>query len=77
MTTLTEAVDRAEGLAARSLKAEKKAGLSVHGRAGLPCPRCGDTVREVSFATKALQYCPTCQTGGQPLADRRMSRLLK
>jgi len=77
VTTLTEAVDRAEGLAAESLKAEKKAGLSVHGRAGLPCPRCGDTVREVSFATKALQYCPTCQTGGQPLADRRMSRLLK
>ena len=75
--TLREAVTRADGLAAGQLKAEKKSGLSVHGRAGLPCPRCGDTVREVSFATKALQYCPTCQTGGQPLADRRLSRLLK
>jgi formamidopyrimidine-DNA glycosylase len=75
--TLRAAVARAEGLAAGQLKAEKKSGLSVHGRAGLPCPRCGDTVREVSFATKALQYCPTCQTGGKPLADRRLSRLLK
>ena len=75
--TLREAVGRAEGLAARSLKAEKKSGLQVHGRAGLACPRCGDTVREVSFSTKALQYCPTCQTGGKPLADRRLSRLLK
>ena len=75
--TLRDAVGRAEGLAARALKAEKKSGLQVHGRAGLACPRCGDTVREVSFATKALQYCPTCQTGGKPLADRRLSRLLK
>jgi len=75
--TLREAVRRADGLAAGKLKAEKKSGLSVHGRTGLPCPRCGDTVREVSFATKSLQYCPTCQTGGQPLADRRLSRLLK
>jgi formamidopyrimidine-DNA glycosylase len=75
--TLRAAVGRAEGLAAGKLKAEKKSGLNVHGRAGLPCPRCGDTVREVSFADKALQYCPTCQTDGKPLADRRLSRLLK
>jgi formamidopyrimidine-DNA glycosylase len=75
--TLRAAVGRAEGLAAGKLKAEKKSGLSVHGRAGLPCPRCGDTVREVSFADKALQYCATCQTDGKPLADRRLSRLLK
>jgi DNA-formamidopyrimidine glycosylase len=75
--TLREAVVRAEGLATKELKAEKKLGLSVHGRTGLPCPRCGDTVREVSFATKSLQYCPTCQTDGKPLADRRLSRLLK
>ncbi|MDP9101400.1 MAG: Fpg/Nei family DNA glycosylase [Actinomycetota bacterium] len=75
--TLSAAVARAEGLATKELKAEKKLGLSVHGRAGLPCPRCGDEVREVSFATKSLQYCPTCQTGGTPLADRRLSKLLK
>jgi formamidopyrimidine-DNA glycosylase len=75
--TLRGAVMRAGGLAAGKLKAEKKSGLSVHGRTGLPCPRCGDTVREVSFADKSLQYCPTCQTDGKPLADRRLSRLLK
>lgn len=74
---LREAVARSAGLAAADVKAEKKSGLRVHGRAGQPCPVCGDTVREVSFADSALQYCPTCQTGGKPLADRRMSRLLK
>jgi formamidopyrimidine-DNA glycosylase len=76
-STLTDAVRRSAGLAAGELKAEKKSGLNVHGRTGLPCPRCGDEVREVSFATKSLQYCATCQTGGKPLADRRLSRLLK
>ncbi|WP_405527541.1 Fpg/Nei family DNA glycosylase [Streptomyces avidinii] len=75
--TLREAVGRAHGVAAGKLKAEKKSGLRVHGRAGEPCPVCGDTVRSVSFADSSLQYCPTCQTGGKPLADRRLSRLLK
>ncbi|ELP67269.1 Fpg/Nei family DNA glycosylase [Streptomyces turgidiscabies] len=75
--TLTEAVERSRGLAAGRLKAEKKSGLRVHGRTGELCPVCGDTVREVSFSDSSLQYCPTCQTGGRPLADRRMSRLLK
>jgi DNA-formamidopyrimidine glycosylase len=76
-TTLTEAVERSAGLAAADLKGEKKSGLRVHGRAGQDCPVCGDTIKEVSFADSALQYCPTCQTGGKPLADRRLSRLLK
>lgn len=76
-TTLRDALARSDGLAASALKAEKKAGLAVHGRTGQPCPVCGDTVREVSFADRSLQYCPTCQTGGVPLADRRMSRLLR
>ncbi|MFD8306347.1 Fpg/Nei family DNA glycosylase [Streptomyces sp. NPDC059690] len=76
-TTLTEAVERSRGLAAGRLKAEKKSGLRVHGRTGEACPVCGDTIREVSFSDSSLQYCPTCQTGGKPLADRRMSRLLK
>jgi formamidopyrimidine-DNA glycosylase len=75
--TLRTAVERSAGTAAGELKAEKKSNLNVHGRTGLPCPRCGDEVREVSFATKSLQYCATCQTDGKPLADRRMSRLLK
>ena len=76
-TTLGEAVERSAGLAAADLKGEKKSGLRVHGRAGQECPACGDTIREVSFADSAMQYCPTCQTGGKPLADRRLSRLLK
>jgi formamidopyrimidine-DNA glycosylase len=74
---LADALSRSDGLAASGLKSEKKSGLAVHGRTGQPCPVCGDTIREVSFATKSLQYCPTCQTGGKPLADRRLSRLLK
>ena len=76
-STLQDAVTRSEGVAAAELKKEKKTGLRVHGRNGEACPICGDTIREVSFADSSLQYCPTCQTGGKPLADRRMSRLLK
>ena len=74
---LGDAVERSRGLAMSELKGEKKSNLAVHGRTGEKCPVCGDTVREVSFADSSLQYCPTCQTGGKPLADRRMSRLLK
>ncbi|WP_329398390.1 zf-TFIIB domain-containing protein [Streptomyces lydicus] len=75
--TLAEAVERARGLAPADLKEGKRSGLRVHGRTGETCPVCGDTIREVSFSDSALQYCPTCQTGGKPLADRRLSRLLK
>jgi ribosomal protein S13 len=74
---LLDAVARSVGQGAARLKAEKRSGLAVHARAGLPCPVCGDTVREVSFADRAFQYCPTCQTGGKPLADRRLSRLIR
>ena len=74
---LTDAVTRSADVPVSGLKSEKKSGLRVHGRTGQPCPICGDTVREVRFASKSLQYCATCQTGGKPLADRRMSRLLK
>ncbi|SRX93844.1 Formamidopyrimidine-DNA glycosylase [Saccharothrix espanaensis DSM] [Mycobacterium shimoidei] len=77
VSVLTDAVTRSVGQQAATLKGEKRSGLRVHARTGLPCPVCGDTVREVSFADKSFQYCPTCQTGGKVLADRRMSRLLK
>jgi formamidopyrimidine-DNA glycosylase len=77
ITVLTDAVSRSVGQQAATLKGEKRSGLRVHARTGLPCPVCGDTVREVSFADKSFQYCPTCQTGGKVLADRRLSRLLK
>ncbi|CAN5267317.1 Fpg/Nei family DNA glycosylase [soil metagenome] len=76
-TTLTDAVERSIGQTAARLKGEKRSGLRVHARTGLPCPVCGDTVREVSFADRSLQYCPTCQTGGKPLADRRTSKFLR
>ncbi|WP_405455523.1 Fpg/Nei family DNA glycosylase [Streptomyces sp. NBC_00101] len=76
-TTLEDAVARSSGVAAGRLKAEKRGGMRVHGRAGEACPVCGDTILEVSFSDSALQYCPTCQTGGKPLADRRTSRFLK
>jgi formamidopyrimidine-DNA glycosylase len=75
--TLAAAVATASGKPAKELKDAKRAGMRVHGRTGETCPVCGDTVREVSFADSSLQYCATCQTGGKPLADRRMSRLLK
>jgi formamidopyrimidine-DNA glycosylase len=75
--TLVGAVRAASGKPAAELKDAKRAGMRVHGRTGMPCPECGDVVREVSFADTSLQYCATCQTGGKPLADRRMSRLLK
>ena len=74
---LRSAVQRSVGQDAARLKGEKRSGLRVHARTGLPCPVCGDTVHEVSYAERAFQYCPTCQTGGKPLADRRMSRLLR
>jgi formamidopyrimidine-DNA glycosylase len=75
--TLHDALERANGLAASELKKEKKSGLRVHGRTGEACPVCGDTIRQVIFSDSTLQYCPTCQTGGKPLADRVLSRLLK
>ena len=74
---LGDAVARSVGQRAAELKGEKRAGLRVHARSGLPCPVCGDVVREVSFADSSLQYCPRCQTGGKPLADRRLSRLVR
>src|SRR5450756_2240264 len=75
--TLAGAISAASGKPAKALKDAKRAGMRVHGRTGQACPVCGDVVREVSFAESSLQYCATCQTGGKPLADRRMSRLLK
>jgi len=76
-STLTDAIER---------ERERTGGLSapklgdkfiVHARYGSPCPRCDDTLRRVSYESYEVTYCPTCQTGGKPLADRRMSRLVK
>lgn len=76
-TTLTEAVAAASGAPPSELKDSKRRGMQVHGRRDEPCPVCADTVRSVFFADRSLEYCPTCQTGGTRLADRRLSRLLK
>jgi formamidopyrimidine-DNA glycosylase len=59
--------------------AEPKLGTNfeVHGHAGDPCPRCGETLRRVSYESYEIAYCPACQTGGKVLADRRLSRLVK
>jgi formamidopyrimidine-DNA glycosylase len=65
---------------------EREGGLSapklgerfrVHNRAGTPCPECGDGLRRVSYESYEVTYCPTCQTDGKILADRRLSRLVK
>jgi len=75
--TLESAIAGASGRPAAELKDSKRKALRVHGRTGEACPVCGDEVREVSFADSSLQYCPTCQTGGKLLADRRTSKFLK
>ncbi|SMO63243.1 Fpg/Nei family DNA glycosylase [Propioniciclava tarda] len=74
---LAGAIERASGLPPKELKDDKRNSMRVHGKKGQPCPTCGTTVAEVSFADSFLNYCPTCQTGGKILADRRMSKLLK
>ena len=74
---LGDAVARAVGQDAARLKGEKRSGMRVRARTGLPCPVCGDTVREVAYSERSFQYCPTCQTQGRTLADRRLSRLVK
>ena len=76
-TTLTDAVAAASGKPPADLKDAKRRGMQVHARRGETCPVCGDTIRSVFFADRSLEYCPTCQTGGKVLADRRLSRLLK
>ncbi|GAB3600460.1 Fpg/Nei family DNA glycosylase [Microbacterium tumbae] len=75
--TLRDAVRTASGKPPADLKDAKRGGFQVHARRGEACPVCGDAIRSVFFADRSLEYCPTCQTGGRPLADRRLSRLLK
>jgi formamidopyrimidine-DNA glycosylase len=74
---LSAAVERLIPLSGDGLTTKADRGYVVHDRAGELCPRCGDTIRMVSFEEFTIYYCPTCQTGGKPLADRRLSRLLR
>jgi len=50
--------------------------MAVHGRYGLPCPRCGEPIQRIRYADNETNYCARCQTGGKVLADRSLSRLL-
>ena len=77
VAVLTEAVAVAAGRPLTDLKDTKRAHMRVHGRTGEPCAVCGTPIAEISYSSSSMQYCPGCQTGGKPLADRRMSRLLK
>lgn len=74
---LREGIERAQGVPWNELKDGKRFAMRVHGRTGEMCDVCGDVIREVSYVDESFQYCPTCQTGGTVLADRRMSKLLK
>jgi formamidopyrimidine-DNA glycosylase len=76
-TVMRDAVSRAREVDIGALKPDKKEHMAVHGRTGQACPVCADTIRQVSLSTRSFQYCPTCQTGGRVLADRRLSRLLR
>lgn len=51
--------------------------LKIHRHEGEPCPRCGTTLKAVHFEDYIIAYCPTCQTEGRVLKDRRLSRLLR
>jgi len=76
VAVLHEATDR-ERKRVGGLPAKMGDRFTIHNRHGQPCPRCGDTMRRVSFNSREVTYCPTCQTSGKILADRRMSRLLR
>ena len=51
--------------------------MSVHGKYGQPCTRCGHKIQRIRYASNETNYCPNCQTGGKLLADRALSRLLR
>jgi formamidopyrimidine-DNA glycosylase len=75
---LAEALELERGRKGGLSEAKLGGRFQVHNRFGEPCPTpCGDTLRRVSFESYEMSYCPTCQTGGKVLADRRLSRLLK
>lgn len=74
---LAAAVERLVPLSGAGLTTKAGRGYAVHDRLGQPCSRCGDAIRRVSFEEHTVFYCPTCQTGGKVLADRRLSRLLR
>jgi formamidopyrimidine-DNA glycosylase len=77
MHVLGDAIDHYEEVVGDDVPDKLPMPLKVHRREGEPCPRCGTTIEAVYFAEHQTNYCPTCQTGGKVLKDRRLSRLLK
>lgn len=77
LARLGEAIDHYERAVGPSVPDRLPMPLTVHRRKGEPCPRCGTAIAAVHFEDHDLCYCPTCQTGGRLLKDRRLSRLLK
>jgi formamidopyrimidine-DNA glycosylase len=71
------AIDHYEAVVGPTIPDKLPMPLTVHGRQGSPCPRCGTTLEAVFFEDYVVAYCPQCQTGGKLLKDRRLSRLLK
>jgi formamidopyrimidine-DNA glycosylase len=76
-TTLAEALETERGRTGGLSEGKLGDRFRVHNRAGTPCPECGDGLRRVSYESYEVTYCPTCQTNGKILADRRMSKLIK
>ncbi len=77
VTRLSEAIAHYEQTVALPVPDKLPMPLAVHRRNGEPCPRCGDTLEAVFYEDYVMCYCPTCQTDGKLLKDRRLSRLLK
>jgi formamidopyrimidine-DNA glycosylase len=75
--TLTAAIAYYEQNVALPIPDKLPMPLTVHRRNGEPCPRCGDRLEAVFYEDYVMCYCPTCQTDGKLLKDRRLSRLLK
>ncbi len=74
---LGEAIDHYEQVIGPTVPDKLPMPLQVHRRAGEPCPRCGTRLEAIHFKDYVMCYCPTDQTGGRVLKDRRLSRLLK
>jgi formamidopyrimidine-DNA glycosylase len=77
LSVLGDAIDHYEEVIGETVPDKLPMPLRVHRREGQPCPRCGTTIEAVYFAEHQTNYCPTEQTGGRVLKDRRLSRLLK
>jgi formamidopyrimidine-DNA glycosylase len=79
-TTLTEWVARLRAETGEEFPEKVtafRAEMAVHGKYKQACPRCGSTIQRIAYASNETNYCATCQTGGELLADRAFSRLLR